>query len=209
MLSFDLEYLLAESRWDDLKEYLNRMEEYFGEAEAKFNKWANEQVKKLTPTQQKEFYEEHVDEYSRYGEEFPRILRNSYLVSIFSLLEYEVGMAFKRLKDKKQIAIGWKDLRGDMVERAKLYCKLAGVDFPFDGNIWQEINDYSKVRNCIVHKNGLLRDAKPDLIQYLTDKSIISEYPIAEITLTKEFCEKVINTTHIFFKELYDALSKM
>jgi len=209
---FELEYILALNRWDELVEYLNRTEEFLQKAQGEFESWASEQIKRLSDTQRQEFYEYYADDYVRYQEGFPRILRNSFFISAYSLMEYEMGMICKRLQRKKQIPIRWNDLRGDVLERAKLYCKLTGLDLPYDDQTWQEINRYSKVRNCIVHKSGLLKEFQgdQDLIAYITRKGIISQDTIEqEIALTEQFCREVASTIHAFLEKIRIALAKL
>ena len=209
---FDLEYILALSRWDDLVEYLTRTEKSLQKALEEFEAKYYEEVQKFTPAQRQEFDELYAEDYWRYLEGFPRILRSSFLVSACSLLEYEIGMICKRLQQKKKILISCSDLRGDMLERAKLYCKLAGLDLPTDDSTWQEVNHYIKVRNCIVHKNGLLKEFQgdKDLISYITRKGIISQDTIEqEIALTEQFLKEVIVTIRAFLEKIRIALAKL
>jgi hypothetical protein len=205
-LILDLEYIIASSRWDDLEEFLTKLEESLQKALVEFEAKYYKEVKKFTPAQRQEFDDLYAEDYWRYGVGFPRILRNSFLVSACSLLEYEIGMICKRLQQKKKIPISCSDLRGDVLERAKLYCKLVGLDFPADDSTWQEVNHYIKVRNCVVHKNGLLKEFQgdKDLISYITRKGIISQDTIEqEIALTEQFCRDVVKTMRKFLEELH------
>ena len=83
----------------------------------------------------------------------------------------------KWLKKEKQLPINLSDLRGDTPDQFKLYCKLAGLDLPFNTRLWQEIKHYSKVRNCIVHENGLVKSFQNDkaFMDYVTRKGITSQ----------------------------------
>ena len=207
----DFEYFRAYARLDELKKYLDITEKYLQEAKDDFQTWADEKAKKLSPGERNEFYEFYSDNYWQLSEKFPRILRNSFLVSAHSLLEYEMNLICRRLKKERQIQISWNDLRGDVLERAKLYCKLARLDLPYNDKTWQEINHYSKVRNCIIHKNGLLKEFQndQDLIAYVTKKGIISQDTIEqEIALTEQFCAEVIETIQAYLEKLYKALVK-
>ena len=150
----DFDYFLAHIRLDELKRYLDITEKYLQKAKVEFEALADEQVKKLPPEQRNEFYEFYSDEYWRYAEKFPRILRNSFLVSAHSLLEYEMNVICKRLRKEQQIPVTLSDLKGDELERVKLFFKNAGLSLDYNGSTWQEINNYYLVRNCIVHNSG-------------------------------------------------------
>ncbi len=207
----DFEYFRAYARLDELKKYLDITEKYLQKAKAEFKAWSDERVKELPAEQHQEFYDFYQDDYWQYAEKFPRILRNSFLVSAHSLLEYEMNVICRRLKKEHQIPISWNDLRGDVLERAKLYCKLARLDLPYNDKTWQEINHYSKVRNCIIHKNGLLKEFQDDqdLIAYVTKKGIISQDTIEqELALTEQFCAEVVETIQAFLEKLYKAVVK-
>jgi len=206
----DFDYFLAYIRLDELKKYLDITEKYLQKAKADFDAWTDEQVKNLPPGQRQEFYDFYQDDYWQYAEKFPRILRNSFLVSACSLLEFEMDVFCKKLEEGQQIPISWNKLTGDKLERVKNYCKLVKLELSYNGQIWQEINRYYKVRHCIAHTSGLLKKLtdkdKKDLLPYLTEKRIISQDTIEqEIALTKQFCEEVINTMQNFLNEVYTA----
>lgn len=192
----------------ELEEYLTTSEEFLQKAKLEFEAWATEQEKKLSPKEHDEFYEFYEDEHWRYSERFPRILRNSFLVLAHSLLEKQIARLCSWLRKKREIPIGWADLRGDVLDRAKLYFKLAGLPIRFDDQTWREINYYTKVRNCIVHENGLIKRLQDDqdFTNYITRKGIISTDMIEqEIALTEQFCEEVIKTMSTLMGKLFEA----
>lgn len=200
--------ITASYRLHELEEYLKTVEKYLQKAKTDFETWADEQEKKLSPEERDEFYEFYGDEYWRYSERFPRILRNSFLVSAHSLLEYEMAIICKWLKKDKQIPISWRDLKGDTLERFKSYCKLTGLAYPYNDETWQEIKYYVKVSNCVVHENGLIKKFETDqnFIDYITERDIISHDTIEqEIALTEQFCREVIKNMWTFLSKLSEA----
>ena len=204
----DFDYFKAYLRLDELKEYLGITEKYLRKAKTDFEAWTDKQLKELPPEQHQEFYDVYQEDYWRHEEKFPRILRNSFLVSALSLLEYEMNVICRRLKKEKQRRISWRDLRFDVLEQFKEYCNLAGLSLPYDDPTWQEINNYYMVRNCIVHNSGLIKGAKreQELRDYISRKNIISQDTIEqEITLTGQFCEEGINTMQDFLAKVYKA----
>jgi hypothetical protein len=199
-------------RLDELKKYLDITEKYLQKAKSDFEAHLDEQSKKLSianlsPKELDEINDFYSDEYWRYSERFPRILRNSFLVSAIALLEYEMNVVCTSLKKKQDIRINLSDLRGGTLERTRKYFENAGFNLPFNNPTWQEIKYYSKVRNCIVHTNGLINELqykdRKELIPYLTRKGIISQDTIKqEIALTEQFCKEVVETIQAFFVEL-------
>jgi len=196
-------------RLDELKKYLDVTEQYLQKAKSDFETSANEQAKKLSTANPNLRADEINDilgeDYWQCAEKFPRILRNSFLVSAISLLEYEVNVVCDRLKKKQDIRISLSDLTGDTLERSRKYFQNAGLELPFNNPSWQEINNYYMVRNCIAHNNGLIRGAKKEraLRSYISRKKIISEDTIKEeIALTPQFCKEVIETIQVFLVEL-------
>ncbi|MFC2006045.1 hypothetical protein ACFLVG_03705 [Chloroflexota bacterium] len=207
------------SGFDELEEYLKITEEYLQKAEKDFDIHVEEQVKKLSsadlPSEEldemNEFYgEKHWD----YAETFPRILRSSFFVSAYSLLEHKMATICGWLKKDKQIAISWGDLKGDTLDQFKSYCKLAHLGLSYNSQTWQEIQHYSRLRNCIVHNRGLFKGAKQEkeLRAYAESKNIIDDTliglsirPQAQIALTEGFCKEVTKTVWVFLKKVLDA----
>jgi len=204
-------------RLDELKKYLDITEKYLEKAKSDFKTHLSEQAKKLStanlsPKELDEINDFYGDEYWSYSERFPRILRNSFLVSAISLLEYEMNVVCERLKKNQGLRISLSDLKGDVLERTRKYCQNAGLELPDNNTTWQDIKHYYKVRNCIVHTNSLVmelqRKDRKELIPYLNSRRIISQDTIKqEIALTKQFCEEVIETIQTFLIELEKSIN--
>lgn len=218
ILPVTIEEYFRSHRFDELKRYLDITEKYLKKAKDDFEVHLDEQWKKISnsnldPKDINELNDFYNEEYWLYSEIFPRILRNSFFVAIHSLLEYKMGLVCKRINEERKIPISWSDLRGDTPKQFKLYCKLAHLEFPFSNPAWQQIKYYSKVRNCIVHTDGLLAEFqckdKRGFITYLTGEGIISQKQ--EIALTPNFCENVVKTMRVFLNkviEVYDSQKK-
>lgn len=212
IIPLNIEAFFRSHRLDELKKYLDITEKYLQKAKAEFEAWSDERVKELPAEQRQEFYDFYYDEYWQYAEKFPRILRNSFLVATISLLEYELNVICNRLKKKHDIRINLSDLKGDTLERTRKYCQNAGLELPDNNTTWQDIKHYYKVRNCIVHTNGLVMELqhkdRKELIPYLNSRRIISQDTIKqEIALTKQFCEEVIETIQTFLVELEKSIN--
>jgi hypothetical protein len=199
--------------WETIKGSMNDIEDYLVKTTEEFETDINEQKKTLKHKQRTQFDIDHVLEYIYYYDEFPYILRNSFFVSAYSLFEFDIDIICRKLKTTKQIPINLNDLSGYLLKRLKLYFKLAAVEYSFNSKTWKAINKYSKLRNCIVHSNGLLKKDDKDyktLINYVKEKDIIKErYIISdevaeqEIGLTRKFCEEVVETMQKFIDDAY------
>jgi len=204
---------------DELEGYLKVTEEYLKKAEKDFETHVQEQVKKLSsadlpPEELDEINEFYGEEHWDYTETFPRILRSSFFVSAYSLLEYKMAVICIWLKKDKQLPIGWGDLNGNTLNQFKLYSKLAGLDITYDDQNWQEINNYRRIRNCIVHNRSLIKGSREEkkLRAYAESKNIIDDALIglsirwqAQIALTEGFCKEVTKTIWAFLKKVLDA----
>lgn len=193
----------------NLKDYLHEVETYLEKAQKNFETWADAEAAKLSPSVREEFYEHLSDEHWQYGEVFPRILRNSFLVTMHSVLEHELAGICKLLQRGKNIPIPWTELRGGITERANVYIsKLGGLDFP-TGQSWAEINSYIAIRNCIVHTagnvHGLSKEKEKRLRNYCSKQGGISIDKDGNLVLSKDFCLQAVSTLQEFFEELYDS----
>ncbi len=198
---------------NELEEYLKVTEKYLKKAKSDFETHLDEQRTKLStanlsPKELDEFNEFYGEVYWGYAETFPSILRSSFFVSAYSLLEDKMSIICRHLKKEQQIPISWSDLRGRTLDQFKLYSKLAGLELQYDDHTWQEIKRYSKVRNCIVHNSGLIEEFRSDkdFMRYISDNDIISKELIKEqIALTEQFCREVTKNIWAFLKKVLDA----
>ena len=222
ILPVTVEEYFRSYRFNELKQYLDVTEQYLKKAKSDFETSANKQVKELSaanPSLRAEEIDEIIsDDYSRYAETFPRILRNSFLVSAISLFEDEVDEISKKMKKERGIPINLADLNGDLLDRVKKYCKLAGLSISFINSTWTEINDYYMIRNCIVHNNGFISGFRDDkkLLAYSKEKSIIDRLmilpsirPRATIALSEQFCKEVIETIQDFLLDLEKKIANI
>jgi len=205
--------LLSSARYG-LEEYLENIEKFLKGKKSKLRrqylKW-DDRIKQLPPDKQ-EFYKQYwLEEFNQYSIEFPRILRNSFLVTAISLLEFELAIICKKLKEQQQIPISWRELKGDTLEQAKRFCNVAGLNIASDNENWQNIQNVYLVRNCIVHNNGSIKGSKDErkLIKFAQQERIISQGEDKEIDLTKQFCKEVIALTEDFTSEVWDMVYKL
>ncbi len=183
----------------------------------------------------REFNEQYwQDSQKIYDEVYPRFFNHSFLVLACSMFEYQLKRICDLVKEEHKMSCSWeKSLsRGSMLAKVKRYLKLAEIvlkddsprvellppDFKpteiLDENrviimeLWQALENYFMIRNCIVHNNGLINKVRnPERIrQYATEKGIILDnLGQPELLINEEFNKEVCNTMHQFFNKLHGA----
>jgi len=140
---------------------------------------------------------------------FANIFRKSFFSNLYGFFESQLEQlchSLEKLCHTVENHIGmphWSadKQRGSILEAAKPFLKEIG--FPTSNGLWQEIIQYRRLRNCIVHAEGKLSGAKEEreLRQYI-DRSKTLSLNDDEIILSKSFCEEALLTIRReFFRE--------
>ena len=96
-------------------------------------------------------------------------------------------------------------LRGLNMARAKTYLQKIGVEVPVQDSGWQEITNYQKLRNKIMHDGAVLSDKK-GLLKYAETRDIASSWGgRVMVGITRPFCEEAIDNLTQFLLKLYRA----
>ena len=140
---------------------------------------------------------------------FPRSHRYSFVVLLFLNLDNFLTRLTDSIKKRDGHPIRANDLKGDIVARSRMYLhRIAKVSEPA-AKIWENIEDLSKVRNCIVHTLGkveLSTDQKRirDIATTGTGLSIgDSGLNDGYLVLESSYCEKAVNDVETLFIELF------
>ena len=105
-----------------------------------------------------------------------------------------------------------KDLKGQGIARAKIFLsKVVGIKKVFDSPEWNEIQNYSKVRNILVHTSGkldLTQKKHKDVFDYAKNHSKLFVYPEnpesdwAEINILPEFIYEALISYRILLGKI-------
>jgi len=181
-----------------------------------------------------EYDTQHMKDFHKvFDEVYPGYFHNSFLVSACSLFEHEVKKVWALIQEEHQVPFGWQVFKEFPVpQRMKKLLNFAGVvlkddpprielpppDFKpttvYDENrtvistLWKELGYYYRIRNCIVHDNGLIEKARGSstLQKYAIEKGILVERESGlEIQLNEDFNVIVCNTIGKFFDKLMSA----
>jgi len=170
---------------DWLTNYLDLLEKFLGEY-----------LEKL----EEEYEEGDMDEeYFLYQRNYPNILRESFFITCYSILEQELVAVCKSQKELKSLPKDINDMRGRGIDGAKEYLKHAKIELS-TAKSWEDIKNIQSIRNCIVHSGGNLTnltDKKSQKIrEYIEKRKDRKDITIEndKIILTTEYCRYVVNT---------------
>jgi hypothetical protein len=135
---------------------------------------------------------------------FTNFLRKSFFLYLFSFLESNLVQQCRSRAEKQAILLSLSDIAGGSVmDKARTYfTKVLGVYFPSDTPEWREIQNYRRLRNCIVHSRGTLKDDHDPLRVYVVSRNSLNSDE-GEIILGKEFCEEACVTVTNFLNQLF------
>ena len=92
-----------------------------------------------------------------FQEEFvlPRVFRNPFLITLFTVYETAVVEVANRIQKRLRIQLSLDDLRGDLPSRAKKYYgNVLHFELTISNSHWQRIKLLCDLRNAIAHANG-------------------------------------------------------
>lgn len=140
-------------------------------------------------------------------EEFTNVLRKSFFVNLYAFLESRLlkGCRIKK-SERVDIRLSLSDIRGQGIDKARVYLEKV-LEIPFDfGPDWQEIQRYKSLRHCIVHNEGRLDEGFSDrnnaLRTYVEDKDTLSLSSDGAIILSRDFCEEVLGVVQGFLESI-------
>ncbi|MBI2837186.1 MAG: hypothetical protein HYX75_02655, partial [Acidobacteria bacterium] len=154
----------------------------------------------------------HGKDFRRLTESFPHFLRDSFLLSSFSLFEHGLERACDHVRNALGIALPQSELRGSGIARAQTYLKkLAGMPFPDHVPEWNEIVHYEAIRNLIAHCDGVIersRDKEKLRMYVLRKQGVLGTVPgLEHLELSEAFCVEMVATLRAFFDLLTGKLA--
>jgi len=133
------------------------------------------------------------------------ILRKSIVISIIIILESEIAVYCDTFKRFKNIAVSFKDFRGDLLDRFKLFSiKLLSSDFDFQSSLWQNIVGLYEIRNSLVHNSGSVSGfgKRKTIENFVKRNNSFSLDDNDQIIITHQGCLDSIQIVEKFFDEI-------
>lgn len=163
----------------------------------------------LTEDEKFEFFEHNSDEYWKYADDFPSILRQSLFIHSYFSFEMYMKMSGKTIKKNFKTIYSMSDLKGDTLQSFKLFINKSLEINPIFGEIeWKNIKFYNQLRNHLAHNDGFIGDDKKSQViknKILTLPNI--EVKHGSIYLHKNFNNLVVSDFHSFAYKLNSELS--
>jgi len=219
----------AEYSFSMLKFYYREVTDLLSRRAADFRKYTDELEEEYKNRQRpfdKAYWLKHYDVYTEY---YPHIFHNSFIISACALFEFQIRKICVLVKEEHKVPLEWDDMRGSVPNRAKSFLWHGGIflrDDPPDSfqnwlsvnmpggkniperELWQEIENYFRVRNCIAHHNGLIQKLRyPEKVtKYASKKGILVDNSgHTELLLNQDFNKEVCDTMMRFFSKLTSA----
>jgi len=143
----------------------------------------------------------------RYEKDFPGKIRYSFIVLLQIIIETRLRAACDEIFKRRELQLTESDMRGGAIDRARLFLERVANVSVADSQLWQELTDLQKIRDCIVHTNGFLaasRDGKR-LREIAKCKVGISLDPSGSLAIDQEYCRTAVGSARRFFKELFGS----
>lgn len=201
---------LITSEIGELRELTSLIDTLLTEEVKRFSSRIDKMAQELSKEEQDEYYEWQSDDYWRFPEAFPNITAASLFVTNYSFLEYQLLLICKSLHSIKNFPIKLSDLKGEGIFLAGNYLKkVVGLsDFPDQTAHWNEICQYNRIRNFVVHNNSQLNDSDgANAIKlYIKNKSSITLDANDRFQISLKFITEEIDTIEAFFKDFLKSL---
>lgn len=177
----------------------------------------------------KESWLKHYDVYSEY---YPNIFSNSFVISACALFEFHIKKICDLVKEEHKVPLEWDDMRGSVPTRTRSFLWHGGIIIRDDpptivlpspdfvptevfneksfiaDKLWQVIENYFRVRNCIAHHGGSISKMRYQrrISEYASDRGIlIDNNNQKELKLSHDFNKEVCDIMMKFFSKLQGA----
>ncbi|MEO2223209.1 hypothetical protein [Priestia megaterium] len=160
-------------------------------------------AKKVQEEEEEDYWDFYLDDVIQYSKDFPRIMRNSLFVSIYTFLEDKI---VELCVPNESTLLKLSDIKGQGIEQASLYLKkVLLLDFPDNSKEWHYIRKANLIRNCIVHSNGVISKSrsKDKLVKAIDEMSFVTKDHNGHINLESQFCLEFLENVHSFLRQLY------
>ncbi|MFC6040129.1 hypothetical protein ACFPYN_11925 [Paenisporosarcina macmurdoensis] len=187
-----------------IEDYLNYLEEIESSIE-KQNTIMEEQAKGILDEDFEEYLYHYEDEHYKYHTLFPTILRRSIFTSLYSYFEH---MLIELCEDRVKL----KATKGTGIEKAKTYLTSHyGLGKLFVGAEWNLIKQYSKVRNCFLHADGVVylyskEHEQREIHRFIDKTNGISLNQGDVIALDSVFCREFSDVAIDFLTRTYEEI---
>jgi hypothetical protein len=150
----------------------------------------------------------------QFGSVFPSILYKSIFLHIYAVMESSLVEICNNLRKLLKADLMLYDISGRGIKKSEKYLKkVIKIDFPSDSKHWKALEDYSKIRNVLIHSDGLFPNNNKEFSSLLTKYRGLNLHTYYDennyITLEKEFVLDVLENVRNFFLQLQKEMNKL
>ena len=176
---------IINNRFNEYDETLKETELIYNEKSKQVIPYTKDQLNEMSEQEKCDLFEWYAEDYIKLTKDFPKTLRNSFLVGYYSLFEYYLFKICGFAKKHKNIAADVNLIRGKGIIQAKTYLvDVSKIDIT-TLNSWHGVLKINKIRNSIVHYLCILE--KPNgLTQYLSKHKQLIEIDFHKRIIIKD-----------------------
>lgn len=207
MINWDMYRWETEFAFDNLADYLNIIEGQF----ASFRELERNKISRNPPTglseEQLADWQAEIQLFEeQYDRDFPSNIRYSFLILLYIVFETRLKAICDEISKRKGLDLREKEHRDTALERADTFFqKIAKLPKP-EPTLWKWLDDFQKVRNCIVHANGKLELSKDVARLKALCNAAMGLSSCADLLVIERcYCEKTLEVTKSYFKHLFDS----
>ena len=135
---------------------------------------------------------------------YPRILRNPFLVSLFSLYESAVRQIAERIREEEGVEEPMSRSGGFLKNARRYYEEILDFKLSKSCKHWRRLVLLSHLRNALAHTNGNIETIHPDRLTHLLKQPGIHEEG-GFIVVSKVFTEQTVKLVR---EDLADLLER-
>ncbi|MGA2405283.1 MAG: hypothetical protein ABSF81_00845 [Bacteroidales bacterium] len=147
---------ILKKEFSEIKDFVDETKNLIISRQKELEKHINNEIKKSRHSNSgQEIVEYYIDDIIKYDQTYIEILMNSTFISSYSLFENSFCRICKHAQKEKGKQINLNDLSGKGINQCKKYIeKVIEIDLSSLYTEWEEIQNYNKVRNLIVHNSA-------------------------------------------------------
>ena len=174
---------ILQKEFSEIKDFVNETKDLISSKQKELEKYINNEIKKsVHPDSEQEIVDFFIDDFIKYDRTYIELLMNSTFISSYSLFESSFSRICKHAQKEKGTQINLNDLSGKGINQCKKYIEKAiEIDLSSLCTNWQEIQNYNKVRNLIVHNSANFEKDKNKALENQEMYSFIASNPFIQI----------------------------
>lgn len=171
----------------------------------------SDELKRKYEKDKKTVTPEDIDDFNDYYsdlvfglDELQGVLYKSFIISIFSYIEYYLSYLCDSIYKNKKVMFSHKDIKGDGVTRAVTYIeKTLDIQFPQNEQLKNDFKIIKLIRNSIIHNNAYInKDQYQTLNNFVKNNPSYIEMSYGKLKIKKGLVKYLIEINDQFISEI-------